>query len=129
MGLLANYPIKINNTALPSPSSWSESSRVVENVLVTEAGTDLIDVTRYDKLEIAVNYKIAESAAGGEWAKFFKSISVLDSVTVSRYDILAQDYEDRTMRVRNFRANLVPKSDRLSAVNGVWNISFTLLEF
>ena len=43
--------------------------------------------------------------------------------------MLAQAYEERTVRMRDFKMSLVPKSDYLSSVNGVWEITFTLKEF
>ena len=129
MGLLNTYPILINNEPVLSPHSWTENSNTVETVNQTEAGTDQIDVTRLDKLSISVTYAIAETSDGTGWAKKFKGFSKLNSLIVKRYDILEAGYEERTMRMRNFSANLVPKSDYLPAVNGVWEISFTLEEF
>jgi len=128
-GLQSNYPIVFDSTTMPSPSEWNEKSAVVENVNITEAGTDQVEVVRNDKLSISVKYKIAESNAGGDWAKTLKAFSKQTSIQVKRYDILAQAYETRSMRMRDFTANLVHKSDYLTAVNGVWEISFTLLEF
>ena len=127
--MISTYPIVFDTTTLISPSEWTEISEVVENVNLTEAGTDQVEVTRYDKLSINAKYKVAESNDGGNWAKIFKEFSKKSSIAVKRYDILAQAYETRYMRMRNFQANLVPKSDYLSAVNGVWEISFTLNEF
>ena len=128
-GLNTNYPIYFDTTQILSPHSWEEKSNVVETVNETEAGTDQIDVTRYDKLSVSVSYAIAESEDGGGWAKILKGFSKYNSFTLKRYDILLGGYEERTVRMRNFSANLKPKSDYLPAVNGVWEISFTLEEF
>lgn len=128
MGLLNTYPTLFNNVPILSPHSWSESSEVVETVNETEAGTDQLDITRFDKLTISASYAVAECEAGGSWAKLFKQFSKQNSITVKRYDILEEGYEERTMYMRSFTANLVAKSDYLPSVNGVWEISFTLKE-
>lgn len=128
-GLNATYPILFDNTEMLSPHSWVETSEVIETVNQTEAGTDQVDVTRFDKLKISVSYAVAESDSGEIWAKTLKGFSKQNSITVKRYDILNQGYEERTMRMRDFSATLKPKSDLLPSVNGVWEISFTLIQF
>ena len=126
--MIETYPIMFNSTELPSPSQWDETSEVVENVNVTEAGTDQVEVTRYDKLTVNVKYRIAEDLTGGI-ANTLKDFSKKASFTLKRYDVLAQAYEERTVRMRDFKMSLVPKSEYLTAVNGVWEITFTLKEF
>ena len=129
MGLNSTYPILFDNTQILSPSEWNETSNVVETVNVTEAGTDNVEVTRYDKLTISAKFKVAEATNVGEWAKVFKEFSKKPSFTLKRYDILEQGYEERTVRMRDFTAELMAKSDLLPSINGIWNISFTLIEF
>lgn len=128
-GLNATYPIYFDETEMLSPHSWSESSEVIETVNQTEAGTDQVDVTRFDKLSISVSYAVAESQSGGMWAQILKRFSKQNIIKVKRYDILKGEYETRNMRMRDFSANLKPKSDMLPSVNGVWEISFTLIQF
>ena len=55
--MLKDYPIKFNNEQIFTPSSWEESSAVVESVNETEAGTDQIIVTRYDKLSVSAAFQ------------------------------------------------------------------------
>lgn len=129
MGLYNTFPIVFDETQILSPSQWEETSDVIEEINTTEAGTDNIEVTRYDKLTVSARFKVAESQTGGEWAKTFKTFSKKPSISVKRYDIMTQAYDTRTMRMRDFSAVLVSKSDLLSGVNGVWEISFKLIEF
>lgn len=129
MGLNITYPIMFDDTQILSPSEWNETSNVVETVNVTEAGTDSVEVTRYDKLTVSARFKVAEAANVGEWAKVFKEFSKKPSFTLKKYDILEQGYEERTVRMRDFVAELMPKSDLLPSINGIWDISFTLIEF
>lgn len=129
MGLSSTYPIMFDDTQILSPSEWNETSNVIETVNVTEAGTDNVEVTRYDKLNVTAKFKVAEATNIGEWAKVFKEFSKKPSFTLKRYDILEQGYEERTVRMRDFTAELMAKSDLLPSINGIWNISFTLIEF
>lgn len=129
MGLFNTYPIMFNQTQILSPSQWEEKSEVIENVNRSEAGTDNVEVARYDKLTVSARFKVAESPSAGSWAKIFKEFSKMASFTLKRYDILEQGYEERTVRMRNFSAELERKSDLLPAINGVWDIGFELIEF
>jgi hypothetical protein len=53
--MLKDFPIYFDDTKLFSPSSWDESYAVVESTNQTEAGTDQIIVTRYDKLSVSAS--------------------------------------------------------------------------
>lgn len=133
MGLRSTYPTMFDSTEILSPTSWKESSNVIETVNQSEAGTDLVDVTRYDKLIVDASYTIAETyetgGVGNGWAKTFKEFSEKASFTLKRYDPLVGGYEERTVRMRSFSAELIKKSDLFDAINGGWRISFKLEEF
>lgn len=133
MGLRSTYPTMFDSTEILSPTSWKETSNVIETVNQSEAGTDLVDVTRYDKLIVDASYTIAETCetggVGNGWAKTFKEFSKKPSFTLKRYDPLVGGYEERTVRMRKFSADIVKKSDLFDDINGAWRISFTLEEF
>ena len=122
--MLSNFPIKFNNEKIFEPSSWEENSEVIENVTQTEAGTDQIVVTRYDKLLISCAFQCSHI-----WAKKFKTYSNLDEITVSMYDILTETYKNRMMRIRDFKVSLIEDSWRTRGTNGLYNVSFSLEEF
>lgn len=122
--MLSLYPIKIDGTPIPWPTKWEEDSDVIENINETEGGKDVVDTSRYDKLSVKVTIKCTD-----QWAKFFKQKSKQDSVTLRRYDVLEEGYEDRTMRIRNFKGKLTKGSQKVSVTNGVWEISFDMIEF
>lgn len=128
-GLNVTYPIYFDEIEMLSPHSWQETSEVIETVNETEAGTDQVDVTRYDKLKIAVSYIVAENDNGQTWANILKNFSKQNRIKIKRYDILEQGYEERYMRMRDFSATLKPKSDMLPSINGVWEISFSLIQY
>ena len=122
--MLSDYPIKFGQEVIFAPESWEESSQVIENINTTEAGTDQISVTRYDKLSISCSFQCSSV-----WAKKFKEYSKQGEIAVSIYDLIAEEYKTRTMRIRNFKASLVANSRNTPNTVGLWDISFSLEEF
>ena len=122
--LKTDYPIMFNQTAIIWPLSWTEKSNVVETEAQTEAGTDILILARYDKLEVSAQYKCTDT-----WVKTFKEFSLLDSFTLKIYDPVSEAYKTRTVRMRNFNASLIPHSWDLGVTEGIWKVSFTLKEF
>ena len=97
---------------------------MVENVNETEAGTDQVIVTRYDKLSVSASFQCSST-----WAGKFKTYSKQDSITVSLYDIETHAYKNRSMRLRSFKAVPAQNSERNRGTDGLWTVSFTLEEF
>lgn len=119
-----DYPTKFNNTEVLWALSWSETSNVVEQTFLTEAGTDKVALTRVDKLSISASYKCTDA-----WVAIFGEFSRMPSFTLTRYNPSLGEYEDRTVRMREFTYKLVPKSQDLTVTEGVWEVSFNLEEF
>lgn len=120
-----DFPIKINNTPIPVPIEWSENSVIVENALTTEAGTDVIDVLRVDKLTVTASFDVSSS-----WLSTFKGWSNSTSaLAVKIYDPVTDAYAERSMRMRNFINDIVKDSDRTSGTVGLWRVTFDLIEF
>lgn len=125
MSSLNDYPIQINSTDIPVPTSWTESSEVVEVANTTEAGTDIIDVARVDKLSVNASFDVSS-----DWLKQFKAwANETTKLTVKIYDPVAEAYVTRYMRIRNFMSNLVRYSDKNSNTIGLWQVTFDLIEF
>ena len=125
MSNLNNYPVQINGTNLPVATMWNENSETVENAYTTEAGTDVVDVMRYDKLTVNASYDVSST-----WLKTFKDWSTSSSkLTVKIYDPSTNGYVTRYMRIRNFVSNLLQHSDRTADTIGLWSITFDLIEF
>lgn len=122
--MLKDYPVLFNEEEIIRPSSWSESYGVIESVNETEAGTDQVVVVRYDKLSVSASFKCSST-----WAGKFKRYSVQGRVHVSMYDLAREDYRQRIMRIRNFKASPVEGSHLTSGTNGLWEVSFDLEEF
>lgn len=119
-----DFPIYFDDWQIPTPKGWTETSNVIENTQTSEGGTDIVDVTRYDKLSISVNTVCLSSVA-----KKYKEFSKKDIIAVKKYDVLTEDYETRYMKIRGFSHAKVEKSDDVTITNGIWNVSFTLEEF
>lgn len=120
-----DYPVIINNVPLPVAKVWNEIPEVVENAEVTEAGTDVIDILRVDKLTVNASYDCSSA-----WLGTFKGWNKeTTKLTVQIYDAVTDDYVTRYMRMRNFSNNFVENSDKNSGTYGLWNVSFDLIEF
>lgn len=125
MSKLNDFPTKINNTPIPVPIEWSENSAVVENAMTTEAGTDVIDVLRVDKLTVTASFDVSSA-----WLATFKGwANSTSALTVDIYDPVTNAYKQRSMRIRNFISNLVQNSDNTSGTIGLYNLTFDLIEF
>ena len=120
-----DFPIEINSTKLPTPKVWTENALVVENELTTEAGTDIVDIMRVDKMTVNASFDVSSN-----WYMTFKGwANSTSSLTVKFYDSATNAYLSRYMRMRNFIANFVEHSDNVSGTYGLWEISFDLIEF
>ena len=122
--MLKDSPVLINGVALMDSNSWEEESNTIENTYETEAGTDQVSVTRYDKLTVSADFR-----CHSDWLRQFKQWSKADTLTVQMYDAIANGYVSRTMRMRNFKQKLVEYSEKVHDTNGVWNVTFSLEEF
>lgn len=123
---LKQYPVTINSTAIPNnPTSWQESSEVVEVAQTTEAGTDVVDIQRTDKLHITASYEV-DSAMCLNFETWARATSKL---TVKIYDQVSQAYVTRYMRLRSFTKDYVQNSHNTSGTVGLWTINFELIEF
>ena len=120
-----DFPIEINSTKIPVPISCNETAEVVENVNTTEAGTDVIDVLRVDKLSVNASFNVSST-----WLATFKGwANSTSALTVKIYDSATNAYVTRYMRIRNFAYSLVENSDRTAGTYGLWSLTFDLIEF
>ncbi|MCH4034753.1 MAG: hypothetical protein LKE85_12295 [Lachnospiraceae bacterium] len=122
--MLSDYPIYFDETKLFTPESWEESYSVVESTNQTEAGTDQVIVTRYDKLSVSASFQCSS-----HWAATFAAFRDKDSIAVKLYDLKTQDYKIRTMRIRNFKTAPEKNSEKTKGTNGLYTVSFDLQEF
>ena len=122
--MLSEYPIYFDDVKLFTPESWEESYAVIENTNQTEAGTDQVIVTRYDKLSVSASFKCSS-----RWAAKFAEFRDKDYIQVKLYDLKTQDYKTRTMRRRNFKTGPEKNSEKTRCTNGLYTVNFDLQEF
>lgn len=121
---LNDFPIKFDSTTLFKPEKWDESYSTIENVRQTEAGTDSISVTRFNKLNVSCEFSCTDV-----WAKFFLEYSKKLSFTLSIYDVETSAYVQKTVRMRNYKSGIEPNSEYVTSSFGLYNVSFDLIEF
>lgn len=122
--MLKDYPVKFNSEEIPEPVKWDEDYTNVENVIQTEAGTDVVIVTRYGKLSV-----MAQFNCSSRWAAKFADYRDKGQIIVELYDIKTGGYGLRKMRLREFKSSIVKNSHRTAGTNGLYEISFTLEEY
>ena len=122
--MLSDYPVYFDDIKLFTPEKWEESYEVIETTNQTEAGTDQIIVTRYDKLSVSASFNCSS-----RWAAKFATFRDQDSIGVKIYDLKDQEYKTRTMRMRNFKTGPEKNSEKVKGTNGLYVVSFDLEEF
>lgn len=128
--MLSSYPLLFGSTPLLFPTSWNEKYTQIENVNVSEAGTDIVQISRTEKLTLSLSYKITGSLL--PTFEYYRKHPA-ETISVSIWDAegggtATEGYVVKTMRMRNFSKTLARKSQELGSVNGVWDISFDLIE-
>ncbi len=123
MAGLKDYRYKFNTTTILFPLTWQESFNTIDDVQISEAGGDLVTVSRYGKLSVSAGFKCTSA-----WVKTFQGFMDEPSFTLHRYDAFAERYKMHTVRMREFSCNFVPKSQDLSITKGIWEVSFVLEE-
>lgn len=126
MAGLSDYPIMFDSTALPFfPSSWGRQLKKITNTQQSEGGYDIVQTIRVKKM----SYPFSVAVADDTWVAFFEQYYALDSFNLSIYSPVAGGYEVK--RVRMDSLDITPRrhSEDLTAVTGVWDVSFTLEEF
>ena len=123
---LKDYPYKINNTEIPFPKTVDDAREVVENVYQSETGKDILQTKRIGKRSVAYTYRLLS-----DWIPTFEAwADSTTALTVKIYDSTQQSgYVEKTMRMRDFHKSLVKNSEDLYGIAGIWDISFTLIEF
>lgn len=119
-----NYPMMFNQTVIPFPTDYSENSQTVESVMQTEAGKDVVTISRYDKLKATMSFVCLQNVV-----QTLGSFKTVDRFIFKRYNPTIDDYEERTVRMRNFNCKPRKGSEDLKEVKGVWEVSFDLEEF
>lgn len=122
--MLKDYPIKFNDETVPDPIKFDAEQSTIEQVNETEAGTDLIVVTRYGKMSYNCEFHCSSM-----WAHKFAMYARADVIELSCYDLLADGLATKSVRLRDFRPSLVDNSRNVEGTNGLYRVTFKLEEF
>lgn len=121
---LSDYPVKINDVPIPY-GTFTFSPETLENVYQSETGKDILQIKRLGKGKYNFTLKLTH-----EWVPILYNFSVISSpLSVEIYDIGLQQYVTKQMRMRDFQDSLARKSDRLKGSYGIYDITFSLIEF
>lgn len=124
--MLRNFPIKINNVAIPFPDSWSENPIKTSSEFETEDGHRIKTVKRVTRLSISASFTVSS-----RWLEKFETWRRDPSLTVMVYDPFNHNYNAHTMDIADdsFSYSLIKGSERASNTNGLYKLSFDLEEF
>jgi hypothetical protein len=122
---LKDYPPIYDGTTLPFFPEADIDPKEIAKTFRSEGGHDIKQSFRKDKWSISVKTKLADD----EWVAFFYGLSLGDGFVYQQYSPLLHGYTSRNVRMENFKFKQVKDSEVLTAVNGVWEVSFTLEEF
>ena len=109
--------LSINGTAIPNPVDFDIDFEAIENVLTSEAGTDLVNVVRLNKRTFSGTWNLSSN-----WLGQFQSFANSRLVTLT---YLGVDY---SCRARGFSAKLVENSARTHGTDGLWEVSLDFIQ-
>ena len=120
---LIDYPIKFNTTVLFKPQKWERKRNKVSNTNTSEAGTDLINLIRSNKISIS-----AEFACTSAWAAIFEQFNDMPSFSLFQYEPSENGYRERIVRMENYSEVTEELSEYVTQSTGLYNVSFDLIE-
>lgn len=123
--MLSNFPIFFDETELKiKRTRWEISYDNLANVNETEAGTDDVDVIRKGKRIIGAEFYCAD-----RWASILTGFNDHQSIQVKYYDIKTRQYVTVKMRMEELHVTQIEDSERVQNTNGLYIITFDLVEF
>ena len=115
--MLGNY-LKFNNEVFPNPLTPTTSSKTIENVTQSEAGTDLVCIVRPSKKTWSFSFNLSPGTKA--------TLEALCQDESTQMEYMGTTYK---VRVRDFQEKLVEGSEWLSRVNGLFECSVKVTEF
>lgn len=123
--LYSDYPLLIDNVEIkPTRQNWSIEYINILNENMTEDGHSDIEIVRKGKVGISVSMQCADM-----WASMMTRLNAEASLNVKYYDIASKDYITRSMYMDGLIVKEVPNSDKVQGTNGLYYVSFDLVEF
>lgn len=120
-----DYPIYFDETAITiKDRRWNRSYVNIVNQNQTEDGHDDIEIIRSGKSTISAWFRCMD-----EWASVLAAFNSHPSINVKFYDVATKAYVTLVMRMDGLTIQKVIGSENLSVTNGVYDVSFNLVEF
>lgn len=125
-GLQTNYPIILNDVEYQYFKTWSITRNDYVQTHETEAGTQEDVISRKGRRTISITVTCLQPLLAS-----LVGLADLDEFEAEIYDPVIDDYDTMDVRIGagSMAYSLKTGSADLSAVNGVWEVSFTLEEF
>ena len=115
---MLGYYLKFNNEAFPNPITPTMSSKTLENVTQSEAGTDLVCVIRPSKKSWSFKFNLSSHKRD-----ILKALCEDETTTMS---YMGNSY---TVRVRDYQEKLVQNSEWVDTSEGLYEVSVKVTEF
>lgn len=115
--MLGNY-LLFNNKVFPNPLNPSRTSKTLENVSQSEAGTDLVCIVRPSKSSWSFSFNLSYHRK--------EELKDLCKDESTQMTYMGNTYK---VRVRNFKEKLVEGSEWISSVDGLYECSVDVTEF
>ena len=117
---MLGYYLKFNNLDFPNPITPTMTSKTLENVATSEAGTDLVTIVRPSKKSWSFSFHLTSGKRDT-----LKNLCERESVTMT---YMGTTY---TVRIRDFQEKLVKDSEWISSTRteGLYEVTVKVTEF
>ena len=115
--MLGNY-LTFNDIVFPNPVTPTKSSKTIENVAQSEAGTDLVVLVRASKKSWNMSFKLSKAKK-----------DILQALCEDEETTMIYMGITYTVRVRDYTEKLVEGSEWLSSTDGLYECSVKVTEF
>lgn len=123
--LKTDYPVYFDDIELKIRRlQWGRDYENISNEYQTEDGHDDVEVIRKGKAVIRASFQVSDV-----WASILAEFNDKPFFSVRFYDVKTKDYTTLTMRMDGLSIDEEPYSDTVSSSNGLYTVSFDLLEF
>lgn len=115
--MLGDY-LKFNSETFPNPITPTKTSKTLENVATSEAGTDLVCIVRPSKLSWSFKFNLSSNKRD--------KLEALTHDESTQMSYMGSTYK---VRVRDFQERLVQGSEYVSTSEGLYECSVKVTEF
>lgn len=115
---MLGYYLKFNNEAFPNPITPTMSSKTLENVNTSEAGTDLVCIIRPSKKSWSFKFNLSSGKR-----------DILKTLCEAEYTTMTYMGTSYTVRIRDYQEKLVQNSEWADRTDGLYEVTVKVTEF